>query len=301
MGVALSRLFLRPGAPPIDALRQADVSSEYVPAANTTESAMRLKPHLPSLLCALSLVLCLALAAAPARAESAAAARLRALAEQMAADQNATSAEQAATRGLFSTLAADENSEATGKAALALSEIALGRGNADSAKNLAEAVLDLAAGSKSGKWATLAGHAKDILGAATSVQAAYAAGPDVRAVGTLPFVDADAFDRKLSDSLGAKPASLELTFPVAVRMKNLPERLDKWLSAIEKSGGAVGTVAVAEERGILGELFDLALKLYDLLSARDLYAPAQHYNATVHYGTPSGTLRKVVFTLRPGQ
>jgi hypothetical protein len=261
---------------------------------------MRLNPHVLTLLSALCLVLATA-AAVPARAESDAATRLRALAQEMADDENATSAEQAATRGLFSSLAANENSEATGRAALALSEIALGRGNADSAKGLAEAVLDLMAGSKSGKWTTLAGHAKDILGAAASVQAAYAADSAATRDGALPFVDADAFDRKLSDGLAARPDSLILTFPVAVNMKSIPERLDKWLSAIEKSGGAVGTKAVAEERGILGQLFDLALTLYDLLTARDLYEPARHYNATVHYGSPSGRLRKVVFTLRSAQ
>lgn len=243
-------------------------------------------------------VLCLALPA-PARAESAAAARLRALAEEAAANQNATAEEQAATRGLFSSLMSDGgNSEATGKAALALSEIALGQGKAESAKNLAEAVLDMLAGGKAGTWSTLAGRAKTLLGAATSVQQAYAAGSAAVTDGALLFVDAEMFDRKLSDTLSARPASVELRFPVAVNMRKLPERLDKWFSAIEKTGGVVEAKPVAEHRGILGDLISLAIKLYDLLTARDLYAPAKDYNATVYYKRSNGEVVRVVFSLR---
>lgn len=243
-------------------------------------------------------VLCLALPAT-ARAESAAAARLRALADEAAANQNATDAEKAATRGLFSSLASEGgNSEATGKAALALSEIALGQGRAESAKNLAEAVLDMVAGSKSGAWSTLAGRAKTLLGAATSVQQAYAAGSAAVTDGALLFVDADMFDRKLSDTLSTRTPSVELRFPVAVNMRKLPERLDKWFSAIEKTGGVVEAKPVAETRGILGSLIELAFKLYDLLTARDLYAPARDYNATVYYKRSNGEVVRVVFSLR---
>jgi hypothetical protein len=252
------------------------------------------------LLAALLALALTALAPAEARAESAAAARLRALAEESAANQNATDAEKAATRGLFSSLSSDgANSVATGKAALALSEIALGQGKADSAKSLAEAVLDMVAGNKTGTWGVLANRAKTLLGAAASVQQAYAAGSAAVTDGALLFVDAEMFDRKLSDTLAAKPAKAEVQFPVAVGMKKLPERLDKWFSAVEKSGGKVETVAVTETgRGILGDLIELAFKLYDLLTARDLYAPAQYYNATVYYRRSSGEVVRVVFSLR---
>jgi len=248
----------------------------------------------------LLLLAALALALPPAvRAESDAAARLRALAEQSASGQNATDAEKSAARGLFTSLAGSgANSEATGKAALALSEIALGQGKTESAKSLAEATLDIIAGNKAGTWATLAARAKTLLGLATSVQQAYAATSAVAADGAILFVDADMFDRKLSDTLNAKPASAEVRFPVRVSMKKLPERLDKWFSAIEKSGGKVDAVPVAETRGILGDLIELALKLYDLMTARDLYAPAQYYNATVYYKRSSGEVVRVVFDLR---
>jgi len=258
----------------------------------------RLAPLLAALL---ALTLLLSFAAAPARAESAAAARLRELAdlaEKYTAAENATVEEQTASRGLSSLLAGPSaSSEATGKAALALTEIALGQGRADTAASLAGAVLDIVAGNSGGAWGALAGQAKGLLSAATSVREAYAANSAASGP-SLPYVNADAFDRKLSSSLAERPASFEVLFPLPVSMKMLPERLDKWLSAVEKSGGSVEAVPVPEQRGLFTDLLELAIKLYDLVTARDLYAPAQYYNATVHYKRSTGTVVKVVFTLR---
>lgn len=249
------------------------------------------------------LLLCLltALAVAPARAESAAAGRLRELAdlaEKYAADQNATSEEQTASRSLSSLLAGPSaNSEATGKAALALTEIALGQGRTDTASSLAGAVLDLVADNSGSSWGVLAGRAKTLLTTATTIREAYAANSATQGP-SLPYVNSEAFDRKLSSSLADRPASYELLFPLPVSMKKLPERLDKWLSAIEKSGGKVEAVPVPELRGLFADLLELAVRLYDLATGRDLYEPAQYYNATVHYKRSTGTVVKVVFTLR---
>lgn len=249
------------------------------------------------------LLLCLlaCLAAAPARAESDAAARLRDLADladAYAVEQNATREEQAASRSLSSLLAGPSaGSEATGKAALALTEVALGQGRADTAASLAGAVLDIVADNSGGAWATLAGRAKGLLSAATTVREAYAENSASTGI-TLPYVNSAAFDRKLSSSLAKRPACFEVLFPLPVSMKKLPERLDKWLSAIEKSGGKVEAVPVAEQRGLFSDLLELAIKLYDLFTARDLYEPAQDYNATVYYKRSTGTLVKVAFTLR---
>ncbi|OGR36349.1 MAG: hypothetical protein A2051_03035 [Desulfovibrionales bacterium GWA2_65_9] len=249
----------------------------------------------------LLLCLLLSLAAAPAWAESAASGRLRELAElaeKYSSEQNATAEEQTASRSLSSLLAGPSaNSEAAGQAALALTEIALGQGRADTAASLAGAVLDIVAGNSGGAWGTLAGQAKNLLSAATTVREAYAANAAATDP-TLPYVNADAFDRKLSSSLAERPACFEVLFPLPVSMKKLPERLDKWLSAIEKFGGKVEAVPVAELRGLFANLLELAIKLYDLITARDLYAPAQQYNATVYYKRSTGTVVKVVFTLR---
>ncbi|PKN07529.1 MAG: hypothetical protein CVU73_12295 [Deltaproteobacteria bacterium HGW-Deltaproteobacteria-8] len=250
------------------------------------------------------LLMCLLVlfAVATAWAESTASARLRALADTVAADQNATVEEQAASRSLTRLLAEPStSSEATGKAALALSEMALGQGRTDTASNLAEAVLDLVANNSSGTWGVLAGRAKNLLAVAGTVREAYAASSAASPASlgdALPYVNSAAFDRKLSSSLAERPASFEVLCPLPVSMKKLPERLDKWLSAIEKSGGKVEAVPVAEARSLFTDLLELALKLYDLVAGRDLYAPAQYYNATVYYKRSTATVVKVVFTLR---
>jgi hypothetical protein len=112
-------------------------------------------------------------------------------------------------------------------------------------------------------------------------------------------VDADLFDRKLSQTLAAKPDSVVVVFPAPVNMKKIPERLDEWFSAVEKGGGKIDTVAVPEtERGVLSLLFDLAVKVFELLNKTSLFDPAKAYDATVYYKSPSGTLVKVVFTRR---
>lgn len=239
-------------------------------------------------------------------AESKASARLRELAElagQVSADQNATAEEHAASRGLTKLLdGSSPSSEATGKAALALSEIALGQGRTETASNLAEAVLDLVSQNSSGSWGVLAGRAKTLLAVATSVREAYAAtsATSLTDLGSssLPYVNTDAFDRTLSERLAARPANFEVLCPLPVSMKKLPERLDKWLSAIEKSGGTVKAVPVPEARSFFSSLLELALKFYDLITGRDLYEPARHYDATVHYKRSSATVVKIVFTLR---
>lgn len=271
-----------------------------------------LRRALPLALALLALLFVLLAPLAPALAEPApateskASARLRELAElaeRISADQNATAEEHAASRSLSSLLAGPSpSSEATGKAALALTEIALGQGRTETATNLAGAVLDIVANNSSGTWGTLAGRAKTLLTVAASVQEAYAASSatSLSALGatSLPYVNSEAFDRKLSDSLAARPASFEVLCPLPVSMKKLPERLDKWLSAIEKTGGKVEAVPVPEARSFLSDLISLALKLYDLVTGRDLYEPAKFYNATVHYKRSNATVVKIVFTLR---
>lgn len=275
-----------------------------------TATFRRLAPPLALVLVALLLALTAPLAPALAEptpsAESKASSRLRELAElaeSISADQNATAEEHAASRSLSGLLSGSSpNSEATGKAALALTEIALGQGKAETATSLAGAVLDMVANNSSGTWGILAGRAKTLLAVAASVQQAYAASSatSLSALGatSLPYVNSGAFDRKLSDSLAGRPASFEVLCPLPVSMKKLPERLDKWLSAIEKSGGAVEAVPVPEARSFLTDLIELALKVYDFVTGRDLYEPARFYNATVHYRRSNATVVKIVFSLR---
>jgi len=55
----------------------------------------------------------------------------------------------------------------------------------------------------------------------------------------LSFVDLPKFDRDLSTSLGASFKTVNVAFYEKVSPNQVPERLQKWLSAVERSGGAV--------------------------------------------------------------
>ena len=53
------------------------------------------------------------------------------------------------------------------------------------------------------------------------------------------FVDLPKFERQLSTSLGASFKTVNIAFYEKVSPNQVPERLQKWLSAVERSGGAV--------------------------------------------------------------
>ncbi|GEM_PF-1138119 len=262
-------------------------------------------PTLRGWVCPLLLAVCLlaAFPAAPAQAESAAAAQLRTLAEALAASNaSATDEELAAQKSLKENLdKTGPASEATGKAALELGQLALEQGRVGEARSLADAVLGIAAtaaGAQQGE-STLVTSANALITAAFSVKQAYA-GASLAPVApeqSVLFLDVDRFDRKLSSRLDEKPAKVEVLFASPVQISKLPERLDKWLSAVEDSGGKVETKPLPG-RGFLTDLISIIVHAFDVYRASVLYKPAASYNAVVYYEPQAGTLAKVVFTLR---
>lgn len=245
--------------------------------------------------------LLLLLSAGAALAESEASARLRALAEASLAAQNATSQEQSAAKDLKERLDSKQAGvQATGEAAIELGRAALSQGRAGEARSLGSAVLGLVKESADAqaKDTPLMKAAKGLIDAAFSVQDAYAsASPSTGR--SLPYIDTDGFDRKLSDSLDAKPGQQEVSFPTPVPMAKLPERLDKWLSAIEESGGRVEAKPMPTPgRSFLGDLISLVLHAYERYQASQLLKPAASYDATVYYDAESKNLARISFTLR---
>ena len=55
----------------------------------------------------------------------------------------------------------------------------------------------------------------------------------------MEFIDISKFDRDLSTSLSDKHDSVEVAFYDKVSPNNVPDRLQKWLSSVEKTGGKV--------------------------------------------------------------
>jgi hypothetical protein len=56
---------------------------------------------------------------------------------------------------------------------------------------------------------------------------------------TLSFIDISNFDRELTTSLQARMDSVDIIFYEKVSPNKIPERLQKWIAAVERSGGNV--------------------------------------------------------------
>ena len=118
-----------------------------------------------------------------------------------------------------------------------------------------------------------------------------------QALAEVQFLDTGGFDRKLSSALGAGQPEVTVVFPAAITLNNIPVRLDKWFSKVEKFGGSVDIQAEPEpDRGIISEIFGLFIKAYDAIEEAVIYSPAKNYNALIHYKAQTGLVTRVNFT-----
>lgn len=102
------------------------------------------------------------------------------------------------------------------------------------------------------------------------------------------YLDTTSFDRNLSRSLNADLETIEI--PVEDRMSPIaiPERLNKWLSAVDASGGSVQVKQVQDEQGKTRAfpiaIIGLAIEVIRLLRGdpeEKLYKPAGNYDADI--------------------
>jgi hypothetical protein len=122
--------------------------------------------------------------------------------------------------------------------------------------------------------------------------------PNVSNANTAPVVldqvayaDTNKFDSLLSDSLDETPPNIKITSETPMSPNAIPPRLEKWFSAVVKSGGTVKLQKVAPPpppgeaatRGFLFEIIDLVFTLYEIVNEMVLYAPAEKYNVVVTY------------------
>ena len=116
----------------------------------------------------------------------------------------------------------------------------------------------------------------------------------------LNFLDSFSFDRKLSASLGAGQQLVEVFFPATITLNNIPERMDKWLSKVEKFGGTVEIQAEQEQaRGFVSEILGFFVKLYEMAEEGIIYAPAKNYNVLIHYKASTGIITRMSFLRKP--
>ncbi len=114
------------------------------------------------------------------------------------------------------------------------------------------------------------------------------------------FLDSLSFDRKLSASLAVNEPEVTVFFPASITLNNIPERMDKWLSKVEKFGGKVEIQAEPDaDRGIISEIFGLFVKAYEAIEEAVIYSPAKNYNVMIYYKVKTGLVTRLVFARKP--
>jgi hypothetical protein len=129
----------------------------------------------------------------------------------------------------------------------------------------------------------------------------FACAPQNPAAGTaaqkeVQFMDTTGFDYKLSASLEAKQEQVDVLFPAVITLNNIPERIDKWLSKVEKLGGKVEIQAEPETgRGLITEIFSIFVKAFEAAEEKLIYAPARDYNVLISYKAKTGIVTRMTF------
>ena len=116
----------------------------------------------------------------------------------------------------------------------------------------------------------------------------------------LSLYDSITFDTKLSSSLAAKLPVVTVNVIAPFTANNIPERIDKWLNAVNKYGGRVELKPDPDYPASrnFGLIFDLLNNVYDLAKEMLIYSNAENYNLDVLYKPGSGELTRFVFILK---
>lgn len=110
-----------------------------------------------------------------------------------------------------------------------------------------------------------------------------------QAAPALQFLDGGSFDRSLSSSLGAALPRVEVSFYDRITPSALPERIQKWMAAVQSQGGEVkvtpppSTVAAKNPLLLISAVSTLwsASTMARDAAAEARFAPAHKYNAEV--------------------
>jgi len=113
--------------------------------------------------------------------------------------------------------------------------------------------------------------------------------------------DSEKFDVNLGHSLSSQLPEVEVTVTAPFTTNDIPERLDKWLSAVSKNGGDVNVVAMKPKtRGlfVVVDVIKLALGIYDGAKNLARLNTTSNYDAKLFYQPKDGVVTKIVFTLK---
>lgn len=123
-------------------------------------------------------------------------------------------------------------------------------------------------------------------------------------VHTLGYLNSGTFDQALSRALADTPAGVQVRLESPVHVQDFPERLDRWLVAVQDRGGRVAQRTVDPSAGpqsrFAGTLVDFAVKLWTLGEQRRRYAAVQGYDAIVEVEKGTGRVLQVLFVPNGG-
>ena len=122
------------------------------------------------------------------------------------------------------------------------------------------------------------------------------ANASTKEIPTIGFLDSTIFDKQLSRALSSKESTVKVTFPIAFTTNEIPERIDKWLVAIQDYEGTIDVQPEQVERGLLDDFVKSLINgIYERIKEKLLYSPAKNYNATVFYEPRTGNVTRVMF------
>lgn len=114
----------------------------------------------------------------------------------------------------------------------------------------------------------------------------------VKPENVIDLIDSEVFDYKLGLSLTKNIERVEINIISPFNSNKIPERIEKWLSAVDVNGGEIILKENAKQRGIISEVVDLVIITYEAIKKNILYAATENYNAEVFYDGQTGEITK---------
>jgi hypothetical protein len=112
----------------------------------------------------------------------------------------------------------------------------------------------------------------------------------------IEYFDSEVFDFKLGLAMRRDLPTVTVKPIVQFTVNDIPERLDKWFTAVKEYGGSVNLRPDPEHKTrMIGAIFDLIVKGYQAVKELLLFKAAKQYNAVIYYIPGDGTITRAEF------
>lgn len=122
----------------------------------------------------------------------------------------------------------------------------------------------------------------------------------------LRFLDSDNFEAEFRAALAHGYPQVTIVFAGKdATLNNLPDRLDKWLTAVKKFDNRVDvepdpSISAVRGKGIgIGAVLSLGMTAYGIITQQLHYLPARDYHVAVFFHPEDASLTRTVFTRKP--